>query len=273
MSNTQATTHIGWTGKTWNPFLGCDKVNSLCKYCYMFRNETKYGNIPTNIRKTKNMDKPLRELTPTVYFTSSMSDIFHPAIDKDREEIWNVIANSPQHIFQILTKRPGRIKKHLPKDWYSNPQKWAHVWLGTSIGGDVTDRIMVSKLMENYASVLFLSVEPLIGSAEKAVEDFIAYPSFAEKWVIVGGESGNGTIPNDPNVAYGYRECTIEWIKEIVNICEWFAVPVFVKQLGSHLAKKMRCKTPTGTELNEMPESIRVRRFPIDLGKYICNSL
>jgi len=269
----KTTTHIGWTGATWNPAVGCTHVNSLCDNCYMFRNEERYGRDGNSLRKTKGraFNKPLRQKEPTVYFLASMTDFFHPFLDSFRNEVWDIIARTPHHIYQILTKRPGRIGRCLPPDWESNCEKWKHVWLGTSIGGDKADAIMVEKLVQIPASVLFLSIEPLIASVQDALLNFIAAETNAMKWVIVGGESGNGKVAND-NVKYGYRESELEWFTEVVNACNYLQVPCFVKQLGVHLAKELECTTPNGTLLEEMPEPLRQRDMPIDVSGYICNS-
>lgn len=266
---------IGWTGPTWNPFIGCRKVTAMCDNCYMFRIVERWGGNPTQVKRSKSatFNKPLTTKQPSVFFTSSLTDIFHPDIDPYRKEIWDIIEKCPHHIFQILTKRPGRIKDHLPKDWYYNSEKWKHVWLGTSIGGDVTDKIMVEKLCENDASVLFLSCEPLIGHIEDALLTFISAPSSGAKWVIIGGESGNGKIPNDPEVKYKYRESEIEYFKTAINVCDFFGVPVFVKQLGKDLAKRLGAKTPNGADLEDLPYDLQVRQFPIDLSNYICNNI
>lgn len=267
-------TKIGWTGVTYNVATGCSHVNSLCDNCYMFRSVERWGGTPTNVIRTKTptFNKPLKLKEPTVIFLASMTDFFHPQIDSYRKEVWDIIEKTPQHIYQILTKRPGRIKKCLPPDWESNPEKWKHVWLGTSIGGDIYDSTMVEKLCENTASVLFLSVEPLIASAEKAVLEFIQFETDCDKWVIVGGESGYGKVANDPNVKYKYRECELEWIEEVVNACEYFGLPVFVKQLGKHLARQLGC-AENGSNWDDLPENIRVRKFPIDVSNYVCNSI
>lgn len=272
--NKKPTTHIGWTGSQWNPSKGCSPVNSLCDNCYMFRQMDRWKNDPTQVVRTKptTFNKPLRQKEPTVYFLASMSDFFHHEVDSFRDEVWDIIARTPHHIYQILTKRPGRIAKHLPKDWNSNPDKWKHVWLGTSIGGDNADAIMVEKLMQNTASVLFLSIEPLIGSVQAPLLNFIAAETNADKWVIVGGESGHGKITNDPDAKYKYRYCELDWFLEVVYACNHFGLPVFVKQLGKHLAKELKCTTENGTLLEEMPEPLRQRDMPIDVSAYICNS-
>lgn len=266
-------TNIGWCGGTYNIAKGCTHVNSLCDNCYMFRDVERWGGNPTEVIRTKpaTFNKPLYNKVPTVYFLASMTDFFHAAIDSYRAEVWDIIARTPHHIYQILTKRPGRIARCLPADWESNPEKWAHVWLGTSIGGDKADVIMVEKLVQIPASVLFLSIEPLIASVQDALLNFIAAETNAMKWCIVGGESGNGKVAND-TVKYGYRESELEWFTEVVNACNYLQVPCFVKQLGVHLAKELGASTRTGKLLTDLPECIRVRQFPIDVSKYICNS-
>lgn len=253
---------IQWTDATWNIAVGCSKVDADCKFCYMYRqslNATRYK--PNEVRRTKGVFKmPLRLTTPSKIFTSSLTDFFHEDIDMYRAEAWEIIRQCPEHTFQILTKRPERIEACLPKDW---GEGWPNVWLGTSVGSQegIHRAITLSKI---DAVVKFLSLEPLHGPidlkeakfyvGEPLDEWFNVLPAF--EWVIVGGESGN------ENGKYRYRECRLEWIESIVKCCELDHIPVFVKQMGTHLAKELKMKDRHGGDIDEFPEHLKIRKFP-----------
>lgn len=267
------TTKISWTDATWNIAVGYTKVDSDCKFCYMYRdsmNETRYN--PKEIRRTKTVfNNPLKWKEPMRIFTSSLTDFFHEGCDGFRNEAWEIIRKCPQHIFQILTKRPERIHDHLPEFWEEIKDR---VWLGTSVGSEKgVDRIF--ELMNSGANCLyFLSIEPLYEDVQiPFYEKLYRQPRYsiemgtffsdAIKWVIVGGESGFGKIPNDPNVIYKYRECKLEWIERIVNDCKEYGIPCFVKQLGTHLATERKMSDRHGGNIEEFPINLQVRQFPL----------
>jgi protein gp37 len=260
---------IQWTDATWNIARGCTKVDEDCKFCYMYRdsmNSTRYD--PLEIIRTKTVfNLPLTLTVPSKIFTCSLTDFFHEAVDSYRNEAWEIIRKCPQHTFQILTKRPERIDEHLPPDWGTG---WKNVWLGTSVGSDAgTQRIRDLLQMKGRAKVLFLSAEPLHGPLDLQ-EYFFPYrmiKSVSEEnrtklidlldWVIVGGESGHD------QGKYRYRPCELEWIENIVSDCKKNHIPVFVKQLGTHLSKQLKMSDRHGGDINEFPEHLRVREFPI----------
>lgn len=272
---------IQWTDATWNVARGCTKVDEDCKFCYMYRDSmdsTRYD--PLQVVRTKTVfDMPLKLKEPSKIFTCSLTDFFHEAIDSYRNEAWDIIRKCPQHIFQILTKRPERILTHLPKDWGGG---YENVWLGTSVGSsEAIKRISDLVKLRSYCDTLFLSLEPLHGEIKVlqrllnvGSEGFLIpekklammqkeYPGFGMEppsqtidWVIVGGESGN------EKGKYRYRPCKLEWIETVVNDCKAAGVPVFVKQLGTHLAKELHLKDRHGGDWNEWPAHLRVREFP-----------
>jgi protein gp37 len=254
-------TAIQWTDATWNIAVGCTKVDEDCKYCYMYReslNSTRYE--PKTIRKTKTVFSfPLKIKEPSKIFTSSLTDFFHEAIDGYRHEAWDIIRKCPQHTFQILTKRPERINDHLPEFW--NEIK-GRVWLGTSIGSQKSlNRANVLGYSKgNDAAFLFLSLEPLHG--EINLNGFLSANKKSNRlfrpfdWVIVGGESGND------NGQYKYRPCELSWIEKIVSSCQFEKIPVFVKQLGTHLAKELKMSDRHGGNIDEFPVNLQVREFP-----------
>jgi protein gp37 len=249
--------HIQWTDATWNIAVGCTKVDEDCKFCYMYRdslNNTRYN--PLEIRRTSTVfNLPLKLKEPSRIFTCSLTDFFHPAIDRYRKEAWDIIRQCPQHTFQILTKRPERILEHLPEDWGDG---WKNVWLGTSIGSQAAiERAM--DLVDVPAYKKFLSLEPLHGAIDLTVNALNIVPvpllSFFD-WVIVGGESGND------NGKYKYRPCQLEWMEDIVSNCLYEGVAVFVKQLGTHLSKQLGMSDRHGSNIDEFPTSLQFRQFP-----------
>lgn len=254
--------NIQWTDATWNIARGCTKVDEDCKFCYMYRdsfNSTRYN--PLEVVRTKTVfTLPLRIKEPSKIFTSSLTDVFHPAIDSYRNEMWDIIRRCPQHTFQILTKRPERIAANLPKDWNNN---FKNVWVGTSVGSwngtkrmyDLMDAFNEYKNggIELIKPITFISFEPLY---EYINCNFDISTLIWFDWVIVGGESGNDTGK------YRYRPCKIEWIEEIKNSFGGCGASVFIKQLGTHLAKELKLSDRHGGNIDEWPEQLRVRQFP-----------
>jgi protein gp37 len=255
---------IQWTDATWNIARGCTKVSPGCKFCYMMRDgDGLHGYDGTQVTRTKTVfDFPLKyKQTKSeawggrpLIFTSSLTDFFHEEIDGFRDEAWDIIRRSPHLIFQILTKRTDRIADHLPADW---GQGWDNVWLGASVEND--DYLhRIGELTAVPAQIHFLSVEPMLGP----VDIFAADGSNAINWVIVGGESGNDTGK------WGYRPCAVEWIEQLVHQCYITSTPVFVKQLGTYLAKELKLSNRHGSNIDEWPLSIQVREFPPILFNY-----
>lgn len=262
-------TGISWCDATWNVARGCSKKNNDCIFCYMMRDGERYGYDGKKVQRTKtvfNFPLKYKETKSNVWqgrpliFTSSLTDFFHEDIDSFRNECWDIIRKCPHLIFQILTKRPERIKEHLPSDWGNG---WDNVWLGVSAGNQKNYDTMIYAFNTVPSKVKFLSAEPLHGPillhGEQCEWDFW---SKVFNQVIIGGESGFGNKPKDPNVKYGYRECKLEWIESLVNQCKETNTPVFVKQLGTHLAKEMGLKSKTGADIAEFPSHIAYQQFP-----------
>lgn len=245
--------NIQWTDATWNIARGCTKVDADCKFCYMYRdslNETRY--VPDEVVRTKTVfNLPNRLKEPSKIFTSSLTDFFHPAIDGYREEAWNIIRYNQHHTFQILTKRPERINKCLPGDWHE-PERFNHVWLGTSVGSNDSRQRIQSLLNCETEGIRFLSLEPLHGPVDLNydISDLIKLD-----WVIIGGESGN------ENGKYRYRPCRLEWIESIIQEAGPTSA-VFVKQLGTYLSKELKLSDRHGGDIDEWPEHLRIRQFP-----------
>lgn len=251
--------HIQWTDATWNIAVGCKKVDEDCKFCYMYRESmdgTRFN--PREIRRTKTVfNLPLKLKEPSKIFTCSYTDFFLEEIDTFRDEAWDIIRRSPQHVFQILTKRPERIKDHLPPYW---DEIRGRVWLGTSIGSQGSSYRMADLIEPVQPGIKFLSLEPLHGEIDLLLHNTIDSRRLGLliDWVIIGGESGND------HGRYRCRPCELEWIESLIEQCKEFGIPVFVKQLGTHLAKKMGLKDRHGGNIDEWPEHLRIRQMPRD---------
>jgi protein gp37 len=241
-------TKIQWTEYTWNPFQGCKKVSEGCKHCYMYRTKDRYGKDPTIVVKSSSttFTKPLKIYEPSLIFTCSWSDFFTSEADMWRKECWDIIKRTPQHIYQILTKRPDRILECLPDDW---GEGYPNVWLGVTIEMEKYN-YRWEQLKQVPTMLRFVSFEPLL-------ENISELPD-APDWVIIGGESGY----NKGN--YRYRLCRLEWILNIVNHFKerTSCTPVFIKQLGTYLAKELNLKDNHGGDMSEFPDDFKIREMP-----------
>lgn len=216
---------IGWTEATWNPWYGCTKVSAGCDHCYMFRDMKRYGRDPETVTRSKTTFRdPLKWKDGRVIFTCSWSDWFHKDADAWRDEAWQIVKDTPHHTYQILTKRPGRIARHLPADW---GEGYANVWLGTSIESDETS-YRLGQLLRVPARTRFVSSEPLLGawSIRNALLDANWAPSEARHylhWLIDGGESGGD-----------FRASELDWFRLHRDECAELGIAYFLKQLGGH---------------------------------------
>lgn len=262
-------TEISWTDATWNPWRGCTKVSEGCDYCYMFRDQTRYGRTPEVVLRAApaTFNAPLKwerkrdprtngGVTPDAphrVFTCSWSDFFHPDADVWRPEAWQIIRDTPHLTYQILTKRPNRIRYSLPADWGDG---YPNVWLGTSVERDgLGYRAM--QLGRVPARVRFLSCEPLLGPLT-SLSWWLGKGRI--KWVIVGGESGGpaeralvehcparhpvnetdnlmqnlirAVCPECSGTGWRPKPDALEWVRTIRDYCEALDVAFFFKQWG-----------------------------------------
>jgi protein gp37 len=225
-------TGIEWTDATWNPTTGCRKVSPGCDHCYAatlakrlkaMRNPRYQNDGPDGpgFGLTLHEDKigePLRWRAPRRVFVNSMSDLFHADVPPGFiASVFRTMAACPQHQFQVLTKRPKRMKQvvsALPPELQALP----NVWLGVSIESD--EYVWrADYLRSTLAAVRFLSLEPLLGPLPG-----LSLASI--DWVIVGGESGPGHRMIDP-----------AWVRDLRDRCEVRSVAFFFKQWGGVTAK------------------------------------
>jgi protein gp37 len=213
---------IEWTNHTWNPWMGCTKVSSGCKNCYMFREQVRYKLDPNVVKRTSTQTwkKPLKwnkVKKAQLVFVCSWSDFFHPDADAWRDDAWKVIKDCKNLTFQILTKRPERIKNCLPKEGHW-PGDYLNVWMGVSVEEE-SQVPRIADLIETEALVKFVSAEPLLGDLTPSIDLYLDEID----WLIVGGESGPGC-----------RSLDVEWVRNLKNHCKFFDVPFFYKQEGGH---------------------------------------
>jgi len=212
----------------------------------MYSDKKRYGQNPSVVVRSSGgtFYQPLKRWKePTLIFTCSWSDFFHADADIWRQEAWDIIRKTPHHIYQILTKRPERIKKHLPVDW-----PFDNVWLGSTVGIQSLLDQRMSSLIESPTCVRFLSMEPLLEPVN--LNHWLKHLD----WVIVGGESGTCARP-----------VNLDWLRQIVRQCQEYGVPVFVKQLGTHWAKitGLYAKgNSKGENVELWPQDLRVQEYP-----------
>ena len=213
----------------------------------MHRDRSRFGD-PTIITKASEVtfNKPLSWKEPRKIFTCSWSDFFIAEADRWRGGAWEVIRHTSRHTYQILTKRPERIKKCLPP----NIHEIDNLWIGVTIENN-KEWQRIHWLLDLPANInVFISFEPLL-------EPIIWRNEFNHvDWVIVGGESGNETGK------YGYRGCMFVWINAMIESAKLANVPVFVKQMGTHLAKENKFQDKHGGDMSEWPPTLQVRQTP-----------
>lgn len=223
---------IEWTGRTWNPTVGCTRVSPGCDSCYaILEAHRKPKLFPHYIGVTENIDgivdwtgvinvapdhifeKPLRTREPTVWFVNSMSDLFGKGVtDETIRRVFEIMNATPRHTYQVLTKLPNRaVKLASELDWTPN------IWMGTSIESDkyVGRADLLRKIP---AAVRFISAEPLLGSLPSLSLSGI-------DWLIAGGESGRSRNK--------IRPMSAEWVRDLRDRCVAAGTAFFFKQWGN----------------------------------------
>jgi protein gp37 len=228
---------IEWTESTWNPLTGCTKISPGCKHCYAERmalrlramGQRNYANGFTLTLHESALELPLRWKKPQTIFVNSMSDMFHQRVPRDFiVRAFDVMNRAHWHRFQVLTKRADRLLG------LSDQLNWSeNIWMGVSVESEAFVH-RIDRLRETSAAVKFLSLEPLLGPLNNLELDEI-------DWVIVGGESGPGARPMNP-----------EWVTSIRDQCIRARVPFFFKQWGG-VHKKRFGRSLDGRTWDEMP--------------------
>ncbi len=233
-------TTIEWTEMSWNPVTGCSKCSAGCANCYaerMARRLRSMGNkrYINGFNVTLHPDLlevPISWKSPKMIFVNSMSDLFHPKVPLYFiKQVFKIMGECSQHIFQLLTKRSERLSEIAPKLTWSD-----NIWLGvTAENSNVIHRL--KDLKKTQADVKFVSCEPLIGPIDRL-------PLSGIDWLIVGGESGPGARPMKK-----------EWVENIRLQCKRANVPFFFKQWGG-VHKKKAGRLLNGNIYDEMPMAL-----------------
>ena len=252
-------TTISWTDHTFNIVWGCEKVSPACDNCYAEVFAHRMGldiwddqrpqsatkgktQTPRRVFGVKHWNEPLKWHRKAIkekkrhrVFCGSMCDIFenHPQVIGELAKLWPLIRATPMLDWQLLTKRPHRIKQSLPPDW--GPTGYENVWLGTTIeSNEYAHR--AKRLIENPAPVHFISYEPALGPLDTLDLTDI-------EWVIYGGESGAHRRPED-----------LQWARDMEKRCTQAGVAFWFKQSSG---------LKSGT--NPTLDGVQHHRFPLAL--------
>nr|WP_320038142.1 phage Gp37/Gp68 family protein [uncultured Bacteroides sp.] len=212
------TTKIEWTEKTWNPVTGCTKLSEGCVNCYaeimskrlQAMGQIKYKNGFKVTIHPECLDQPLKWKKSATIFVCSMSDLFHESISFEFiDKVLDIIKQTPQHKYQILTKRAERMALY-----FNGKEIPSNIWLGVTVeSADYKSRIEYIRNLN--VRIKFLSCEPLLG-------DLGQINLVGINWVIVGGESGNRARP--------MKE---KWLLSIKEQADKVKIPFFFKQWGT----------------------------------------
>ena len=247
--------NIEWTEATWNPIAGCTMVSPGCTNCYAQRlaarlelmGSTKYAKITRKSDRRAiwtgrlnfsdvDLNTPTKWSKPRRIFVNSMSDLFHEQVPESFiARVWRVMEQAHWHSYQILTKRPHRMRDILRN---GSIPTLKNVWIGTSVESqEYLGRLEL--LRETPAHVRFVSFEPLLGP-------IVDVDLSGMHWVIVGGESGPGARPMQT-----------WWVEELRDACREQNVPFFFKQWGG-VRKKTTGRLLAGRTWDELPATVTV---------------
>lgn len=246
---------IEWTEHSWNFLVGCSIVSPGCTNCYamkmaarieaMAKTQPEHHHVQGShyVGTTKKVNgnavwtgkvaqapehilfAPLHRVKPTTYFVNSMSDLFHETVpDEWIDRGFSVMERTPQHTYQILTKRPDRMQAYMERRERPLP----NVWCGISVERqrEADERIPILRKVK--AAIRFISFEPLLGRVDTDLSGV--------DWAIIGGESGPYFRPMEP-----------EWAQSLLDQCSTAGVAPFMKQMAG--------KKP-------IPTDLMIREYP-----------
>ncbi len=274
-------TKIPWTDETWNPVVGCIKVSAGCKFCYAekmavrqaYMGNQKYQRVVESDEDDRSgenvvnapkvsfygwnglvfcdesvLAKPLHWRKPRRIFVCSMGDLFHESVPFDFIlRVWQIIAKCPQHTFQILTKRPKRVKDFIYQAFGVNYEDFMSpsLWLGVTAENQKCADERIPILLQIPAAVRFVSIEPML-EGMNLFNNGTTYDIYLKNridWVIIGCESGSNRRP-----------CKLEWVRDLVAQCKEAGVAVFVKQLNIN-GKVVK-------DIKQFPKKLQIREYP-----------
>lgn len=265
-------TGIEWTDATWNPVTGCTKVSHGCKNCYAERDWNRMVHLPAYKGRAftdvachpERLIQPLRWKRPRRIFVNSMSDLFHESVPFEFiDQVFAAMAICPQHTFQVLTKRPERMRDYTTRlsrsakllddaartmgysfeheGQYLVSFPLPNVWLGVSVEDQQTADERIPLLLQTPAAVRWVSAEPLLGTVDfRFTNGLVPGQDAADyrlDWVVVGGESGPHARPMHPR-----------WVRSIRLQCAREGIPFLFKQWGEWApnclcGREKACKT------------------------------
>lgn len=207
---------ISWTDRTWNPIVGCSKISDGCTHCWAegqailhYNQDFPKGWDGRVLTFPERLIQPSHWKKQRKIAVGLMGDLFHDSVPFNFiHEVWDVMKGCPQHIFQILTKRPERMRECVERIYSLQRMGWSmgfwkHVWLGFSAENQEQFDLRWKYASPTWAQVHFVSIEPCLGKIVLP-DDFLSLGQRA--MVIVGGESGHGARPMHPDWARGLRD-------------------------------------------------------------------
>ncbi len=278
----------GTPGATFNPWIGCTRVSAGCAGCYAEKLAVNRLGVECGKGKPRrrtvagNWRKPVRWNREAArrgirirVFAASLADIFDAEVPPEwRADFWQLVRDTPNLDWIIVTHRPENIREMLPGDWGDG---WPNVWLVVTVENQVAADHRIPILLSIPARVRGVSLEPLLGpvrlnrvSDDETVIDALSGQRWTSPradaeawpcidWVITGGESGS---------AEDARPMDIQWVGNILDDCDRAGVPAFVKQLGRNpvtlgLPTPNPANDSVGADPALWPKWLRVRQMPV----------
>lgn len=240
---------IEWTERTWNPVTGCSKVSAGCKNCYAegianrFWGARKFADIMLHEER---LQEPIKRKQPTMYFVTSMSDLFHEEIPVHFiESVFEIMTYCKHHTFQVLTKRPKRMM-YVVNEWVQKFGSMDNVWFGISAEDQKTYDDRIPFLLDTNCSNLFLSLEPLLGEIDLRIRTLQQLFDRLPRWIIIGCESGPKR-----------REFESDWVHDIIWQCSHYLMKIFVKQIIVN--------NKVEKDVNNFPIGLQIREYPNEM--------
>lgn len=282
-------TKISWSEATWNVVTGCTKVSDGCLHCYIDRtppfrmahrkfDQDGIGGTTGVLLHPERLDWPMRWRKPRRIFVNSLADLFHDQVPDDYiARVWAVMATSAEHTFQVLTKRPARMRALLnstdfraivDEHWHRTmiqrpsrrqwqPGTWPlpHVWVGTSTEDQKTADLRLPQLLATDAAVHWISAEPLLGQIDLGTAALVPYerqqggfwrydartgpqqPLQGKTWV-PAPPAQLGWVVCGGESGPGARPMNLDWARSLRDQCARAGIPFHFKQGGSVLGRQ-----------------------------------
>lgn len=274
-------TGIQWTDETWNPVVGCEKVSQGCKNCYAKQiHDTRHKAFLAGKKvapqyahpfetvqlKPERLLDPMRWRKPKRVFVNSVSDLFHEDVPEDfLAAVFGIMAVAHTHTFQILTKRPERMREIVSRltlaeciaglgiyaqqtgldldydrlnhhlESYDHLWPLSNVWLGVSVEHQAAANERIPLLLDTPAAVRFLSCEPLLGPVDLTpfLYDEVEGTAMPDYSSLRASNRGLSWVIGGGESGAKARPCDIAWLRSLLADCRSAGVPFFMKQVGA----------------------------------------